>query len=350
MAKANWCVSATMVPSSVTTLCGVMRVTERRRTKANLVVPVRAVAPPRPSTTCAPVTPYSWVRIRWEAKWAAFLTLLSFPCCIAAQQCALPPAECVQGPAYCRALDHFEPRLGVGYDDYPINGETPANQYRSFVRRELIFIVTQASAVVDCQARDWVPGNKKAVGLGDMSERSGAIPGTSVGHPAHPPKTHLHGRDIDIAYYQLSGGDNHLRAVCPHTTTSGKDAFHCTASPNNLDVRRTALFVGTVLTSPRTRVVGVDGKIKPLLLSALREMCKEGTMPEITCQKADRGKLAAETTNGGHGWFYNHHHHFHVSLCPAACGTKRRVTEYLNPGGKRTYGKPSQLAARQITQ
>jgi hypothetical protein len=230
---------------------------------------------------------------------------------LAAQECNLPPRDCTGTPAHCIELVAFEPVTGPGYDNYPINGETADNQYRSYARRELVMLVKYASAVVDCKAKDWTPGNGKPVGLGDMSERDGATPGTSIGEPAHPQGTHVLGRDMDIAYYQLSGDDNHLREVCPHTSF-GKDAYRCTGDPDNLDLRRTALFIGTFLTSDRVRVIGVDGRIAPLLIPTIEKLCGDGVLPALSCERTEM--IASETVNRGWGWYYFHHHHFHVSM------------------------------------
>lgn len=220
-----------------------------------------------------------------------------------AQECQLPPRDCTSD---CGRLVPFEPVTGPGYDNYPVNDETSGNQFRSYLRRDLMMLVKHAAAVVACKAASWTPGNGKPLGLGDMSEPNGAIPGTSKGAPGHPKNTHTNGRDIDIAYYQLTGTDNHLRTVCPSRNR------HCVSAPNNLDAKRTALFIGMVLTSNRTRVVGVDGRIEPVIIPALLELCKDDTLPQLACDR--QWMIASEATNTKKGWFFNHHHHFHVSL------------------------------------
>lgn len=228
-----------------------------------------------------------------------------------AQDCVIPPRDCTGTTAHCVQLVAFKPVTGTGYDNYPINGETATNQYRSYARRDLMMLVKHASAVVACKAKGWTPGNGLAIGLGDMSEKSGAIPGTSNGHPGHPKGTHVNGRDMDIAYYQLTSANNRLRAVCPHTSNN-KDVKHCTGTPNNLDVRRTALFIGTLLTSDRVRVIGVDGRIEPVLVPEIKALCRAGLLPQLACNRL--GKIASETSDTGKGWFRHHHHHLHVSL------------------------------------
>ena len=87
-------------------------------------------------------------------------------------------------------------------------------------------LVKYAAGKVDCKAANWDYGNFAPLGLGDMSEADGSIPGTSTGNPGHPPGSHEHGFDIDIAYYQLYAPDNLLRAVGIHFYGPVMDAFH----------------------------------------------------------------------------------------------------------------------------
>lgn len=235
--------------------------------------------------------------------------------------CDLPPRDCVGTEAYCGALIPFEPVKGIGYDNYPLNGETTANQYRSFCRRDLMMLVKYAAAFVECNGKTWTPGNGAPLGLGDMSEKNGAIPGTSVGSPGHPSGTHLNGNDMDIAYYQTEGSNNYLRSVCPHTS-GGAEQYHCTGAPTILDVNRTALFLGALLSSSRTRVIGVDGRIGPLVVPALQKLCDDGTLAKVSCDR--KGLIGYEATDTGKGWYKFHHHHLHVSL--------RKVSADWSPG------------------
>lgn len=135
-------------------------------------------------------------------------------------------------------------------------------------------------------------------------------PGDVDRQPRHPQGTHVNGRDIDLAYFQANTADNRLRAICTHTS-NGVDQYHCMAAPTTLDVWRTAMFLGTVFESPRTRVIGVDGQVGPLLLSALDQLCSDGWLSQTACTNA---VLAYETTNMGQGWYLHHHHHAHISL------------------------------------
>jgi hypothetical protein len=144
-----------------------------------------------------------------------------------------------------------------------------------------------------------------------MSEADGDIPGASVGYPGHPNGTHIHGKDIDVSYYQRGTADNTARAICAHYNSSGYDVNHCTATPHLLDEWRTALFLGALFEHPRLRIVGADGQAGHILDSAIEELCRGGWLTDYACGRTH--KLAYEVTNQGNGWYYFHHHHLHIS-------------------------------------
>jgi hypothetical protein len=221
---------------------------------------------------------------------------------------SLPARDCTTTD--CGTLGYFNPRTTTAYDDYPINGETTTNQYRSYARKDLRMLIAYAASFVSCKSAAWTVGNGGPAGLGDMSEANGAIPGTSIGSPGHPAGTHENGYDMDIGYYQVGTPDNKLRPICTHTS-NGQDVYHCTADPVYLDVWRHALYLGALFSSSRTRVIGVDGKAGPKLLSALQQLCNSGWLSGTSCGNV---ALAYETTNTGQGWYQFHHHHSHISL------------------------------------
>ena len=223
--------------------------------------------------------------------------------------CTLPQRDCTGSD--CGTVSAFMPKDGPGYTDYPLNGETAANQYRSYARKDMQMLIQWATAYVDCKAKNWTGGNGSPLGLGDMSESNGAIPGTSIGKPGHPAGTHVNGFDMDIAYYQVSTPNNYLRAICEHTS-GGADQYHCTKPPHLLDLWRTSLFLGALLTSNTIRVIGVDGQVGALIEAAMPTLCASGWLPQASCNKI--GYIAYEVTNTGAGWYQFHHHHLHVSL------------------------------------
>jgi hypothetical protein len=92
-----------------------------------------------------------------------------------------------------------------------------------------------------------------------------------------------------------------------------QDAFHLLGEPYALDVWRTALFIATLFEHPRIRVVGVDGRIGPLLDNAFDELVSLGW---IDFEPRESIELAFEVSDTGLGWFLFHHHHMQVSLKP----------------------------------
>lgn len=225
----------------------------------------------------------------------------------------LPPLYCIGGSDYCSELVQFDPSIGEGYIDYPMNGEAWDDQFRSYIRRDLMMLIDYATAKVACKADDWEYGNYAPLGLIDMSEEDGSIPGTSIGYPGHPPGTHEDGKDIDTAYYQLYTDDNMGRVVGLHYD------FHLVEPPYNFDKWRTALFISYLAEHPVLRVVGVDGQIG-LILEGTDD--QYGTFDDLV----DKGwidpahrdfiPLAYEVEDTGLGWFRFHHHHMHVSMNP----------------------------------
>jgi hypothetical protein len=226
------------------------------------------------------------------------------------ETCNLPPKECVGTKEYCGELIQFDPVEGIGYIDYPENGENWDNQYRSWLRRDVVMGIQYAAAKVACLAKDWEFGNGKPVGLIDMSEKNGAIPGTSVGSPGHPPGTHTNGFDIDVSYFQHNTADNAARPICDHYE-NGAEAYHCTAPPHLLDPWRQALFIGTLFEHPFIRVIGCDGQAGPIIDAAIDDLCANGWLTNAACKN---NVLTYETTDMGYGWYYFHHHHIHVSF------------------------------------
>ena len=221
----------------------------------------------------------------------------------------LPPMLCEGTEEYCGDLLPFEPTEGPGYDNYPINGETAENQYRSYVRRDLMMLVKHATAKVACIAGEWTFGNGGPLGLGDMSESDGAIPGTSTGTPGHPAGTHEDGRDIDVAYYQTDTADNRLREICTVVD------YHCGAPPHLLDADRTALFLGYLAEHPRLRVIGVDGQAGLAIENAALDLCADGSLSDAACEGLSQ-VLAYELTDHGWGWFRFHYDRIHISMNP----------------------------------
>jgi hypothetical protein len=222
----------------------------------------------------------------------------------------LPPIYTIGDVEYTAEILPFDPDYGPGYIDYPVNGETWEDQYRSYARRDLIQLVKYASAKVECITADWDYWDFAPVGLIDMSEADGSTPGTSTGYPGHPQGTHMYGNDMDAAYYQLYAPDNFPRSVGVHFE-DGYDAFHLTGEPLGMDPWRTALLIAYISEHHHLRVIGVDGQIGPILEDALDELVTAGY---IDSDLRDSIPLAYEVENQGYGWYYHHHHHMHISM------------------------------------
>ncbi|MDI7267399.1 MAG: hypothetical protein QME96_05345 [Myxococcota bacterium] len=253
----------------------------------------------------------------------------------------LPPLRCSGSSAYCAEIVPFDPDEGPGYWDYPQNGETAADQYRSYLRRDVMMLIQYAAAKVACKSADWTTGNGAPLGLGDMSEADGSIPGTREGSPDHPAGTHTGGRDIDVAYYQVTTSDNRLRPICPHRDSAGRNAQRCTDLPDNFDAYRTALFVGALAEHPNLRVVGVDGQVSLVLRAAIERLCSGGWIDPDVC--ADGIPLGYELIYEGRGWYLSHHHHAHVSCPPSAKSPPQDGAAYVVLDGVRLWLKAAHV-------
>jgi hypothetical protein len=242
--------------------------------------------------------------------------------CTGASSCSnLPSKDCTGGTKYCSELILFP--AGNAY-------AVTHPAFRSWLRRDTVMLVQWAAASVACL----MPGSWP-IGLGDMSEQNGAIPGTSIGQPGHPAGTHVNGVDIDMAYFQTGQTNNNLRPVCEHTK-SGADQYHCVAPPTILDAPRSALLVAKFLESSRTRVIGVDGQIGPLLQAEAKNLYAKGLISKSTLNG-----MAFETTDTGKGWFLFHHHHMHVSTFATTYPTPEQPLPPLPEAASASVPMPS---------
>ena len=223
---------------------------------------------------------------------------------------------CEGSEGTCGDVEQFLPEQGHGYWNYPLNGETSGNQYRSYARRDLIMLVKYAAAQVECLTSGWSFGNHEPLGLGDMSEANGDIPGTSDGDSGHPEGTHVDGYDMDIAYFRIGASDNRLRSIC-NSRERGVEQYHCVEPPTSLDLWRSALFIAFFHDSPQLRVMGVDGQVGPMVELAIDRLCSAGWYSGPACDPRTFA-LAYEVVDEGWFWFRFHHHHMHVSLTTRA--------------------------------
>lgn len=218
--------------------------------------------------------------------------------CTGTSTCNLPPASCAQG---CTNLSYFSPTNGTGYN------VTHGTRY-SWAKRSTMIYIKYAAASVDC-----VYPNTPALGLGDMSMQNGGTPADTSGRLRHPQNTHVNGNDVDIAYYQINQANNNLRAVCDHYT-NGQDQYHCTKTPHILEPNRSAFFIAKLLESNAVRVIGVDGKIGPMISTAMQKLYQNGLISKTILDRFNQGTVTWEETDKGRGWYRFHHHHLHVSF------------------------------------
>jgi hypothetical protein len=111
---------------------------------------------------------------------------------------------------------------------------------------------------------------------------------------------------------------------------NGVDQFHCSGRVDTFDVWRTALFIAKLHDSDYVRVIGVDGKVGPLLVNAIEDLCAAGWLTGAACNGM---RLSYEETDQGAGWFQWHHHHLHLS------GTETPVSDWWSLPG--SWGAPS---------
>ena len=216
----------------------------------------------------------------------------------------LPPLYCVGDAEQCVEILPFDPDVGPGYLNY-------FPDYRTYIKRDLMTLTKYAAAKTECKTADWDYWNFAPLGLGDMSEADGSIPGTSIGNPGHPPGTHEYGTDIDVAYYQLYANDNLLRSVCSTFEGYYLEAFHCVDPPHGLDPWRTALFISSVSEHPLLRIIYVDWLVGPILDDTLDEMVSLGW---IDAEHRAAIPLVYYVEGDEEQEYLFHNHHMHVSM------------------------------------
>jgi len=190
--------------------------------------------------------------------------------------------------------------VGDGYDF------ASYSNYR-FARRELVMLVRHALA----ETRKAFPGTKP-LSLIDICQMDGITPGYDVGDPRHPQSTHDQGGNIDISYFQTDGA-NDAEIVC-NDGASHADGY-CTSAATQkhiVDLPRQAFFMAKLFASSRTRVIGVDTILAPLLRSAAQSLA---SLPSSDRRRISQSELSAFSSHmaSGSGWPY-HHHHIHLSL------------------------------------
>ncbi|MDC3979222.1 PPC domain-containing protein [Polyangium jinanense] len=209
--------------------------------------------------------------------------------------------------------------VGDGYDF------ASYSNYR-FARRELVMLVRHALA----ETQKAFPGTKP-LSLIDICQMDGVTPGYDIGDPRHPQSTHDQGGNIDISYFQTDGS-NDAEIVC-NDGANHADGY-CTsaaAQKHIVDLPRQAYFMAKLFASPRTRVIGTDTVLAPLLRQTAQALA---ALPAGDRRKISQSELSSFSSRlaYGSGWPY-HHHHIHLSL------------QWLPQGSSARGGEPMPLSA-----
>jgi hypothetical protein len=211
----------------------------------------------------------------------------------------------------CSDILYFVPEEGLGYWNMPYYDETEGDQYSSYLRRDHIMLIKYAAARVACKSADWPWGfvpEDVPLGLYDMSESDGSIPGSSIGEPRYPSGSHEDGRDCDLSYYRIPPAPDNstVQSICAVSDN------HCSEPPDRLDHWRTALFIGALLEHPCYKVIGMDAEAASLVLAAYAKLCEDGWIEPEGCGKEHL--FGYETSDEGLGWFRWHYQYMQSSL------------------------------------
>jgi hypothetical protein len=176
-----------------------------------------------------------------------------------------------------------------------------------FARREMVMLIRHALH----ETYQAFPGSNP-LGLIDVCQKNGITPGYDVGSPRHPETTHDQGGNIDIAYFQTDG-NNSAEIICGDGAQHA-DGFCSPAATEKhfVDLPRQAYFMAQLFSSNRTRVIGVDKIIGPLLTTAAQALAALDPSHPQYISPSQLAKFGAGMAYGS-GWPY-HHHHIHVSL------------------------------------
>lgn len=176
-----------------------------------------------------------------------------------------------------------------------------------FARRELIMLVRHALQ----RTAEAFPDTTR-LSLIDICQIDGVTPGYDVGAPRHDKTTHDKGGNIDMAYFQTDGANNG-QIICGDGSEHADGYCSPAAAQSHIvDLPREAYFMAQLYSSPRTRVIGVDKVIGPLLLAAAQELLAlPAGHPHGITEAQYQGFIGKMSY--GPGWPY-HHHHIHLSL------------------------------------
>jgi hypothetical protein len=162
-----------------------------------------------------------------------------------------------------------------------------------FGRREVVQAVLAAAS----ELRQTIPG-LAVVGIADLSQKDGQVPGTDVSVPRHTYPAHAGGYAADVGYYRTRG-DNLGKPACPTTS----DGTFC-AGPHDIDVARNVEFFRRLTTNLHTIQLLVD----PVMEADVRaELVNQTAADPLAVARASRMLQSGQA-------FPYHDDHFHVSF------------------------------------
>lgn len=181
-----------------------------------------------------------------------------------------------------------------------------------FAARELLMYVR--TAIFRTMAA--FPGTAP-LGVGMGGQADGRSPRYDISHDAPGKANHIHGRAMDIAYYQKDG-DNRYREICG--TAGWDDTLKCNPDAVNthlIDLEREVFFIAQIiksgLESGTAITVLADKTILPLLKKTANDLA---ALPQTDPRRIDYA--IAEKLNDPLSMvlfdYPNHHHHIHIGL------------------------------------
>lgn len=176
--------------------------------------------------------------------------------------------------------------------DAPFRALSPAKY--QFGRCELVALIVEAANDI----RGAVP-TASAIGVADLSQEDGQIPGTDVGAPRHPAPSHSNGFSVDLTYFRKDGRTLEDSPACPSKTREFCEG------PHDVDVMPTAQLFALLARTERLVQIIIDPMMEADLAGALETLAKTGT---------PGAAIASKLLTSGIPF---HADHFHVSVSRA---------------------------------
>jgi hypothetical protein len=161
-------------------------------------------------------------------------------------------------------------------------------------RCELVALIVDAAIELHATTPDL-----SVVGVDDLSQADGEIPGTDVGEPRHPAPSHTKGFSADLNYFRLNGKTLEDSPACPSKTREFCEG------PHDVDVVPTARFFAHLAKSKRLVQIIVDPMMVDDLTHALDALAEQGT---------EGASIARAVLISG---IELHTDHFHISVSRA---------------------------------